>query len=192
MVHPKWSTISCTPPERGRSLAPTATAGTYKGDSILYLTGWASSPGGIIKVFAFDANGPNGCGGSFCLPLWTDQASGELSSVGAGAVSVANGYAYVGGAILVGSGQGTLFAFDQNGVTDCTSGTCSPVFQTSARSKYSDPRQSGRQRHYGVRNRQRTAPCIRRSWMRSGELHGDALENRWNRRRRCAHFKHCR
>ncbi len=43
---------------------------------------------------------------------------------------MANGYAYVGGSNLVGSGggQGTLFAFDQNG---CTSGTCAPVFQTS-------------------------------------------------------------
>ena len=29
------------------------------------------------------------------------------------------------------TGQGTLFAFDQNGVTGCSSGTCRPEFQTS-------------------------------------------------------------
>ena len=65
-----------------------------------------------------------------CGPLWTDQAPGNfVTNIGPSAVSVANGYAYVGGAN--GSGQGTLFAFDQNGVSGCSMGTCNPVFQTS-------------------------------------------------------------
>ena len=43
---------------------------------------------------------------------------------------MANGYAYVGGTNIVGSGnQGTFFAFDQNG---CSLGSCQPEFQTSA------------------------------------------------------------
>ena len=116
----------------GTPTVATATAGPYKGDSILYLT--ASTSGGAIRVFAYDANGTNNCGviygALFCAPLWTDQSNGSFStSLGAGAVSVANGYAYVGGTNIVGSGnQGTLFAFDQNG---CSSGSCQPEFQTS-------------------------------------------------------------
>ena len=117
----------------GTPTVATATAGPYKGHSILYLA--APTSGGFIRVFAYDANGVNNCGAIYgvpvCAPLWTDQASGEFSTqLGAGAVSVANGYAYVGGSNSV--GQGTLFAFDQNGVIGCSSGTCQPEFQTSA------------------------------------------------------------
>ena len=109
-----------------------ASAGPYQGRSILYLDG---TGGGSVYTFAYDATGQSGCGVygvSFCLPLWTDEASGSLP-VG-GVVSVANGYSYVGGANSV--GQGTLFAFDQNGVNEngvnkCSSGICSPVFQTT-------------------------------------------------------------
>ena len=113
----------------------TATAGPYDRDSILYLAA-ASTSGGEIRIFAYDANDTNNCrvvyGVPVCGPLWTDQASGNfLTNIGPGTVSVANGYAYVGGDNLVGTGQGTLFAFDQNGVSGCSSGTCNPVFQTS-------------------------------------------------------------
>jgi hypothetical protein len=93
----------------------------------------------LIRVFAYDDIGNNSCGIYYlkvCTPLWTYQASGSLSTFGAGAVSVANGYAYVGGSNA--SGQGALFAFDQNG-TNCTSGTCEPVFQTSDSSLSTGP-----------------------------------------------------
>jgi hypothetical protein len=119
----------------GTPTVVTASAGPYKGDPILYLA--ASTPsGGLIRVFAYDANGTNSCGVVYgvhvCVPLWTDQSPGNfLVNIGPPTVSVANGYAYVGGVNLVGTGQGTLFAFDQNGVTNCVSGICPPVFQTS-------------------------------------------------------------
>jgi hypothetical protein len=118
----------------GTPTVVTASAGSYNGDPILYLA--APTSGGLLRVFAYDANDKNNCGVVYglpvCAPLWTDQATGQFSDDGAGAVSVANGYAYVGGSNLVGSGggQGTLFAFDQNGV-GCASGICSPKFETS-------------------------------------------------------------
>ncbi len=101
------------------------------GEVVLYLEG--STSNGVAHVFAYDANGSQGCSKSgaatTCTPMWTYEVAGSL---GAGAaVSVANGYAYDGGTNNVGSRQGTLFAFDQNGMTDCSAGVCSPVFETS-------------------------------------------------------------
>jgi PQQ-like domain len=132
VCEPLWTNVASTGSTFSNGGTPTvvtASAGPYKGDPILYLA--APTSGGLIRVFAYDANGKNNCGTYFvpvCVPLWTDQALGNFTNIGAGAVSVANGYAYVGG---VNSGQGTLFAFDQNGLTNCASGICSPVFQTN-------------------------------------------------------------
>ena len=112
-----------------------ASAGPYQGRSILYLEG---KSGSSLYTFAYDATGQSGCGVygvAFCLPLWTDEASGSLP-VG-GVVSVANGYSYVGGVNL--PGQGTLFAFDENGVNNCSSGICSPVFQTTGGPSFPEP-----------------------------------------------------
>lgn len=132
VCEPLWTNVASTGSSftyGGTPTVATASAGSYNGDPILYLA--APTSGGSIKVFAYDANGNNSCGVYYvkiCEPLWTDSASGAFP-VEAGAVSVANGYAYVGGNNP--AGQGTLFAFDQNGVTGCGSGTCAPEFQTS-------------------------------------------------------------
>ena len=139
MCEPLWTNVAPTGSSfldlglsTGTPSVVTATAGPYDGDSILYLAAQNTS-GGEIKIFAYDANDKNSCdlyGMPLCGPLWTDQAPGNfVTNIGPSAVSVANGYAYVGGAN--GSGQGTLFAFDQNGVSGCSLGTCHPVFQTS-------------------------------------------------------------
>ena len=139
VCEPLWTNVasagsSFTIDGGGTPTVVTASAGSYNGDPILYLAAQSTS-GSLLKVFAYDANDKNNCGVYYvpvCVPLWTDQATGQFSDFGVGAVSVANGYAYVGGSNDVGSGggQGTLFAFDQNGV-GCASGICSPKFETS-------------------------------------------------------------
>ena len=84
------------------------------------------------KLYAFSANGSTNCSGTptVCSPLWT-AAMGTTSATSSntpGSPTVSNGIVY---------GQspfsGTLYAFDANGVTNCsgTPTTCSPLWTAS-------------------------------------------------------------
>ena len=111
VCEPLWTNVasagsSFTIDGGGTPTVVTASAGSYNGDPILYLAAQSTS-GSLLKVFAYDANDKNNCGVYYvpvCVPLWTDQATGQFSDFGVGARSVANGYAYVGGSNDVGSG----------------------------------------------------------------------------------------
>jgi outer membrane protein assembly factor BamB len=86
-------------------------------NGVLYTTGFDD------KVYAFSANGTTNCSGTptACSPLWT-AAMGTTTS--ASSPSISNGFVYAE------SSDNKLFAFDANGVTNC-SGTpklCSPLW----------------------------------------------------------------
>ena len=76
------------------------------------------------EMAAFDANGVTNCSGTptICAPLWA-AVTGANGSVSA-SPAVANGVVYVG------SGDGNLYAYDANGVTNCTGSpkVCDPLW----------------------------------------------------------------
>ncbi len=73
-------------------------------------------------VYAFDADGVTGCGGSpkTCAPLWTARTGGTVSS----------SPALVNGVVFVGSGDHRLYAFDAAGITGCSGApkVCTPLW----------------------------------------------------------------
>lgn len=78
------------------------------------------------KLYAFDAAGSTNCSGSpgsakSCTPLWTATTGGEIES----SPAVANGVVYVG------SDDGSVYAYDAAGATNCTAGDCSPLWSVS-------------------------------------------------------------
>lgn len=82
------------------------------------------------KLAAFDANGVTNCSGSpkTCLPLWTASVGSTL--LGSSSRAVANGVVYIGG-YNTASTDSTLFAFDANGVTNCSGApkVCDPLWK---------------------------------------------------------------
>jgi outer membrane protein assembly factor BamB len=74
-------------------------------------------------LYAFDATGTTNCSGTpkTCAPLWTAKTN---KSIYLSSPSVGNGEVYVG------STDGTLYAFDATGQTNCsgTPKTCSPLW----------------------------------------------------------------
>ena len=82
---------------------------------------YVGSPDG--KLYAYDATGVTGCGGSpkTCSPLWTATTGGTNVS----SPAIADGVVYVG------SGDGQLYAYDATGVTGCGGSpkTCSPLWK---------------------------------------------------------------
>ncbi len=84
------------------------------------------------KLYAFSANGSTNCSGTptTCSPLWT-AAMGTVSAspVTPGSPTVSNGVVYAQSE----SSSSSLYAFDANGVTNCsgTPTTCRPLWTAS-------------------------------------------------------------
>jgi hypothetical protein len=89
---------------------------------------------------AFDANGATSCSGSpnQCSPLWTAAVSG--SSLDGSAPAVVNGVVYV-TTFTATTGVGELYAFDANGVTNCSGSpkVCQPLWTAPAGVSYASP-----------------------------------------------------
>ena len=92
----------------------------------------AGDASGDLEVF--DANGATGCSGSpnQCAPLWTGPTGPIAAGLGDGSSpAVVNGVAYIASTESVNSTiPPTLYAFDANGITNC-SGTpkvCQPLW----------------------------------------------------------------
>ena len=111
-------------------------------NGMLYVPGYgdglAPNLGGAY-VAAFDAAGSRGCAvysgfGNICVPMWTTTGL-PVSTGNTGSPTIANGVIYI--------ANGTLYAFDAAGSTDC-SGTptvCAPLWTaaTSSGPTYSAP-----------------------------------------------------
>jgi PQQ-like domain len=88
------------------------------------------------NLYAFSANGTRNCSGTptICVPLWT-AAMGSVSTgtIQAWSPSVSNGIVY-------GQSPSGLYAFDANGVTNCsgTPTTCSPLWTAPLGAAFSD------------------------------------------------------
>jgi outer membrane protein assembly factor BamB len=97
------------------------------GGAIVSASLWNSTlyvPSSDRTVHAYDASGVANCGGmpKSCQPLWTTTPAGDSLS---GAVSIANGMAYVG------SMDNNVYAFDARGQLRCSTGTpktCQPLW----------------------------------------------------------------
>ena len=105
------SPLACSPLWTGttqvgfRSVSAPAVA-----NGVAYVTAGSS-------LFAFDIAACESDGGS-CTPVWSATMAGSANS----APSVSNGMVYVG------SSDGTLYAFDAAGATNCDSGSCAPIW----------------------------------------------------------------
>jgi hypothetical protein len=123
---PLWATS--THEDTGPAFAP-GSGSPVVANGVLYVPGYgdglALASGGAY-VSAFDAAGSTDCTGSpkVCVPMWT--TTGLPTSAGnAGSPSISDGVLYI--------ANGTLFAFDAAGSTDC-SGTptvCKPLWTAS-------------------------------------------------------------
>jgi outer membrane protein assembly factor BamB len=84
---------------------------------------------------AFDASGVTNCSGTptTCSPLWTDLTGGNGSVYASPAVG--NGIVYAG------SADGNLYAYDANGVTNCSGSpkTCNPLWTGPTGSSFIEP-----------------------------------------------------
>ena len=82
------------------------------------------------RLYAFSANGTTNCSGTptTCSPLWTATMGTTSASFDPSSPAVSNGVVYDI------SNEGKLFAFDANGVTNCsgTPTTCSPLWTAAA------------------------------------------------------------
>ena len=101
-----------------------ATGGQILTSSPAVVNGVAYVGSSDDKLYAYDANGVTNCGGTpveTCSPLWTASTGGSLWD---SSPTVHYGVVYVG------SGDGKLYAYDANGVTNCggTPKTCSPLW----------------------------------------------------------------
>jgi PQQ-like domain len=123
---PLWATS--THEDTGPAFAP-GSGSPVVANGVLYVPGYgdglALASGGAY-VSAFDAAGSSDCTGSpkVCVPMWT--TTGLPTSAGnIGSPSISDGVLYI--------ANGTLFAFDAAGSTDC-SGTptvCAPLWTAS-------------------------------------------------------------
>jgi hypothetical protein len=107
--------------------APGAFASPAESGGVVYAGGQSGN------LFAFDANGVTKCSGapSQCSPLWTGDTGG--GGIVTSTPAVANGVVYV-SANATSTSSGGLYAFDANGVTNC-SGTpkvCQPLWTASS------------------------------------------------------------
>jgi outer membrane protein assembly factor BamB len=81
--------------------------------------------GAAGRLWAFDASGKTGCGGTApktCAPLWTGMTLGGVFS----SAAIGNGFVYVG------SEDSMLYAFDPAGVKNCSGPappTCHPIWR---------------------------------------------------------------
>jgi hypothetical protein len=126
---PLWATS--THEDTGPAFAP-GSGSPVVANGVLYVPGYgdgiALASGGAY-VSAFDAAGSTDCTGSpkVCVPMWT--TTGLPTSAGnVGSPSISDGVLYI--------ADGTLFAFDAAGSTDC-SGTptvCAPLWTASTSS----------------------------------------------------------
>jgi PQQ-like domain len=104
---------------------PTTFLGTFTTSSPAVANGVAylASSGAL---YAFDATGKTGCSGTpkVCTQLWTAPvASSTAAPFGLTSAAVTNGTAYL-------TSDGTLYAFDATGATNCSGlpKTCSPLW----------------------------------------------------------------
>lgn len=81
-------------------------------NGVVYLGG-----GGSSLLYAFDASGTTNCSGSpkVCEPMWTGRAAS-----GANRGAVDSSPAYANGVVYIASADGSLYAFDGNGKTNCS------------------------------------------------------------------------
>lgn len=94
-------------------------------NGMVFVGGFGPRVAGTGTLFAFDAAGVRGCGGSpkTCAPLWqADLACCEISAP-----------AIVGNTIYVTASDGALFALDVNGGPVCTGTprTCQPLWEAT-------------------------------------------------------------
>jgi hypothetical protein len=113
---------------------PTTTLGVFGTSSPAVANGVAylASSGAL---YAFDATGKTGCSGTpkVCTQLWTAPvASSTAATFGLTSAAVTNGTAYL-------TSDGTLYAFDATGATNCSGlpKTCSPLW--TAPGAYNSP-----------------------------------------------------
>lgn len=89
-------------------------------DGVVYI---ASADG---RLYAFDAQGNSGCGGSprMCNPLWTGSIGDQ------GGFNVFSSPTVVNGVVYVGSNKHMLHAFDASGTTNCGGlpKSCAPLW----------------------------------------------------------------
>ena len=88
------------------------------------------------RLYAFSANGTRNCSGkpTTCTPLWTAaMGSPSTGTIQAWSPSVSNGIVY-------GQSPSGLYAFDANGVTNCsgTPTTCNPLWTAPLGAAFSD------------------------------------------------------
>jgi hypothetical protein len=123
---PLWATSTHT--VTGPAFSP-GTGSPVVANGVLYVPGYgdglALASGGAY-VSAFDAAGTTDCTGSpkVCVPMWTTNGL-PTSASNLGSPSISDGVLYI--------ANGTLFAFDASGSTDC-SGTptvCAPLWSAS-------------------------------------------------------------
>jgi outer membrane protein assembly factor BamB len=82
-------------------------------------------------VYAFDPT-TCGTGGTPCVPLWTSAATGSVFH-SSPAVAVVTGGAHDGQPLVyIGADDGNLYVYSATGTTGCSSGTCSPLWISTA------------------------------------------------------------
>ena len=111
---------SCKPLWRGLAPGTISYASPAVVDAVVYI----ASDAGLL--YAFDAQGTTGCGGSprICFPLWTASLGNQGGHNIFSSPTVANGVVYIG------SNDNRLYAFDAKGTTNCGGGpkTCAPLW----------------------------------------------------------------
>lgn len=102
------------------------------------------------QIQAYDANGSTNCSGTptVCTPLWTAAAGG------ASGAPTQTDPATDGTTVFVGGHDGTLYAFDAHGQTNCsgTPTTCAPLWSASLGSSAYDPVVDGGRVFVGTSN----------------------------------------
>jgi outer membrane protein assembly factor BamB len=138
-----WPMFRQGPEHSGSSADTSISTATVSSSMVL---AWTATTGGVVesspavangvvyvgsndrKLYAFDATGSAGCAGTpkKCAPLWT--------SVGTGA-SIFSSPVVVNGVVYVGSEDGTLYAFDAKGTTNCAGvpRTCIPLWTAATK-----------------------------------------------------------
>jgi outer membrane protein assembly factor BamB len=132
------------------SLTGTTGGSIFSTPAVAFGVGFVTSDDG--KLDAFDATGVTNCSGvpNTCTPLWT----ATIEPAGAIGVSgtISSSPAIAGGIVFVGSTNGKLYAFDANGVTNCSGSpkTCTPLWTaTTGGAIYSSPTVSGNTLYIG-------------------------------------------
>ncbi len=128
-----WQGIGLSQQQGGFNSSPAVADATVNGNPnpVVYV----GSEDGYL--YAYDANGIVNCsivrGNQVCNPLWVGAGAGEIKSSPAVAPptgAATSGVVYVGG---TGQSPNNLFAYDANGVTNCSivgqTQTCQPLWQ---------------------------------------------------------------